>query len=124
MTNINPINLTTNVNPYYKKDVTEDSNKNSEKNTKAEQNKQKQIDANNVLGFMAAKNADIIPNKATKTVEVSKYVSKDQETRIADFMKGFEEDYNKAFDIAANEFPDISDETAGNLALAYINATY
>ena len=39
-------------------------------------------------------------------------------------MKGFEADYEEAFNIASNEFPEISEQAAGDLALAYINSSY
>ncbi len=110
--------------PEYK--VTEDKEQN--KNTKNEEQKpekqQKQVSSQEVLGFLAAQNADMIPVKATKKLDVGKYVSKEQEARIAEFMKGFEEDFDEALAIAKDEFPEISDKLASDLALSYINASY
>jgi len=124
MSNINPIKFGVAGNQYFKQDAKEDVTQNSEKGKKAGENKPKQIDSKEVLGFMAAQNADIIPVKAQKTVDVAKYVTPEQEARIASFMQGFESDFNEAFDIAANEFPEISEKAAGDIALAYINASY
>jgi hypothetical protein len=39
-------------------------------------------------------------------------------------MQGFEADYDEAFSITADEFPEISEKAAGDIALAYINASY
>ena len=73
---------------------------------------------------MAAQNTDIVPAKTTKTVDISKYVNEEQTQRIKDFMAAFEADFNQASEIAMNEFPDLSQEAAGNIALAYLNSSY
>ena len=72
---------------------------------------------------MAAQNLAFVPTKTTRTINVSKYVTPEQEARIAGFMKGFEADYEEAAAIAQNEFG-VDEKTAGSIALAYINATY
>ncbi len=121
--NINPLKFGITDNRYYKQEKKEETNKNLNGEKQAE-NQSKKVDSNEVLGFMAAQNADIVPAPVKKTVDVSKYVSDEQEARIAEFMKGFESDFDDAFDIAKDEFPEISDEAARNLALSYINSTY
>ncbi len=99
--------------------------KNTENQEQAKEKQQKQVSSNEVLGFMAAQNSDLIPVKSPKTLDPAKYVTSEQEARIAEFMKGLEADYDEAFDIAKNEFvPEISDELASDLALSYINASY
>lgn len=123
MSNINPLKFGVTGNQYFKQETKEDLSKNTEKESQTQQSK-KQIGSNEVFGFLAAQNADLIPVKTQKTVEVSKYVTPEQEARIADFMKGFEADFDEAFNIATDEFPEISERAAGNIALAYINASY
>ena len=59
-----------------------------------------------------------------KTVDVNKYVNAEQMARIESFMKGFEADFDEVSATALNEFPDITQEAASNIALAYINQTY
>ena len=123
MSNINPLKFGVSGNQYFRQETKEDLSKNTEKESQTQQSK-KQIGSNEVFGFLAAQNADLIPVKTQKTVEVSKYVTPEQEARIADFMKGFEADFEEAFNIATDEFPEISERAAGNIALAYINASY
>ncbi|MCD7779175.1 MAG: hypothetical protein LUH05_00695 [Candidatus Gastranaerophilales bacterium] len=123
MSNINPIKFGV-AGQYYKNDSKEDLSKSTEKEQQSTAANQKQVNSSEVLGFMAAQNADMVPVKTQKTVDVSKYVSEDQEARIADFMEGFEADFDEAFNIAAEEFPDLSEEAAVSLALSYINASY
>ena len=124
MTNINPIRFGVSSNQYFKNEEKEDLTKNSENAQKTANEGKKSIDSKEVLGFMAAQNTDILPTKTKKTLDVSKYVNEDQTQRIKDFMATFEADYNEASEIAMNEFPDLSQEAAGNIALAYINASY
>ena len=94
-----------------------------EQKGKAVEKENKQLGANDVLGYMAAANADLIPVKAQRTVDVRKYVSTDQEKRISEFVKGFEADYENAAAMAVNEFG-VDEKVAGEIALAYINASY
>lgn len=124
MSNINPLKFGVTGNQYFKQEAKEDLTKGAAKEHKAEEKAHKQLGSNEVFGFLAAQNADLIPVKAQKTVDVSKYVTKEQEARIADFMKGFEADFDEAFNIAADEFPEISEKAASDIALAYINASY
>ena len=124
MTNINPIRFGVSSNQYFKNEEKEDLTKNSENAKKTANEGKKSIDSKEVLGFMAAQNTDILPTKTKKTLDVSKYVNEEQTQRIKDFMATFEADYNEASEIAMNEFPDLSQEAAGNIALAYINASY
>ena len=123
MSNINPLKFGVSGNQYFRQETKEDLSKNTEKESQTQQSK-KQIGSNEVFGFLAAQNADLVPVKTQKTVEVSKYVNSEQESRIADFMKGLEADFDEAFNIAIDEFPEISEKTAGDIALAYINASY
>lgn len=124
MTNINPINFGFTGNQYIKKNLNEEIVQEQKKNNNGEIGNKKQMSSAEVLGYMANVNADIIPAKAERTIEVSKYVNAQQQARIENFMKAFEADYDEASQVALNEFPDISQETAGKIALAYINATY
>ena len=122
MTNINPINSKIGANPYLNLEPREEKAKEAAK--KSAEAAPKQVASEEVLGFMAAVNADMVPAKAQKTVDVAKYVNEDQAARIADFMAAFEADFDEASAIALDEFPDITQETASNIALAYINSTY
>lgn len=124
MTNINPINFGFTGNQYIKKNLNEEIVQEQKKSNNGEIGNKKQMSSAEVLGYMANVNADIIPAKAERTIEVSKYVNAQQQARIENFMKAFEADYDEASQVALNEFPDISQETAGKIALAYINATY
>lgn len=123
MSNINPIKFGV-AGQYYKNEAKEDLSTNKEKEQQTAQTQQKQVSSNEVLGYLAAQNTDMIPVKAQKTLDVSKYVSEDDEARIAEFMEGFEADFDEAYNIAAGEFPELSQEAAGSIALAYINASY
>ena len=76
-----------------------------------------------VLGFMAATYVDMVPVQTQKTVDVNKYVTKEQFERISNFVQGFESDFNEVSDTAVNELG-VSKEIANRLALAYINNTY
>lgn len=123
MTNINPIQFGITGNYYVKKEEKQDLTANQEKvnvNPEAKRN----IDSSEVLGYMAARNADLVPAKAKRTVDVSKYVTSEQANRIAGFMQGFEKDYNEFSTVAMEEFPDMTESAAGSIALAYINASY
>lgn len=124
MTNINPLRFGVTGNQYYKPVNDDESSKNKAQEQKTGESKERQIASNEVLGFLAAQNVDLIPVKTQKTLDVSKYVTPEQEARIAGFMKGFEENYDAAFATALNEFPEISDGAAQDLALAYINSSY
>ena len=120
--NINPIKLGITNNQFVVQEKQEEQKRNLNKEKQAED--KKQVDSNEVLGFMAAQGLDMVPVRTQKTLDVSKYVNDEQEARIADFMKDFEANYDEAFAIAADEFPGISDDLANDLALSYINASY
>ena len=87
MTNINPLNFGVQGNPYLKKDTQDDLAKETLSNPKKEQ-EVTQANSNELLGYMAAVNSDIIPQKVTRTVEVKKYVNDEQAARIEDFKIG------------------------------------
>lgn len=122
--NINPIKLGVTGNQYFKQESKEDLTQQAANENKTAEKKENQLASSEILGFMAAQNTDLIPVKTKKTLDVSKYVTPEQEARIANFMKGFEEDYEEAYEIAANEFPEISGKAVSEIALAYINALY
>ena len=122
--NINPLKFGVTGNQYFRQETKEDLGKNQPQEQKANENQQKQVTSNEVLGYLAAQNVDMVPVRQSKTLDVSKYVNKEQEARIAEFMKGFEADFDEAFEIAGEEFPGISDKLASDLALSYINASY
>ena len=84
---------------------------------------QGKISGSDVLNFMAMANADMIPVKTQKVVDVNKYVTTEQKSRIADFMKNFEADYDNAVQTAKDEFG-VSEKVAGEIGLAYINSKY
>ena len=84
---------------------------------------QSTMGASEILGYLANINTDLVPVKTQKTVDVNKYVTPEQEARIAEFIKGFEADYDEAAQIAVDEFG-ISKKAANDIALAYINASY
>lgn len=123
MSNINPLKFGVTGNQYIQKDAKEDLAKQSENGTVAENQEKKQLGSNEVFGFLAAQNADLIPVKATRTYEVSKYVNAEQQARIESFVKGFEATYDDALAITADEFPEISGNAAAEIALAYVNAS-
>jgi hypothetical protein len=124
MSNINPLKFGVTGNQYIQKDTKEDLAKQTTNESVAEKEQKKQLGSNDVFGFLAAQNADLIPVKPTRTYEVSKYVNAEQEARITSFVKGLEADYEDAFATTTNEFPEISQKAAGEIALAYINASY
>ena len=123
MTNINPINLGISGNMYFKGETNEEITAKKE-DLKSGENSKKQYNLEEVLNMLAAQNKDLVPVTTPKTLDVSKYVTEEQEARIADFMRNFEADFDEAESAALNEFPDISENAAKNIALAYINATY
>ena len=120
MTNINPIKF--GVTGYYRPEEKPEIKEKPEQKKEGKK-EQKQLGQEEVLNYLASQNVDVIP-KATRTINVSKYVTAEQEERIAEFMKGFEADFENASAIAKEEFPDIEQRTADNIALAYINAAY
>ncbi|MBQ9246108.1 hypothetical protein IJ182_07570 [bacterium] len=112
-------------NTDYKVKEEKEQQKNPQQETDAKEKQQKQLSSQEVLGFLAAQNADMVPAaRVQKTVNVAKYVNEEQEARIADFMKDFEANFDEAYEIAGEEFPEISDKLKSDLALAYINASY
>lgn len=123
MTNINPIKFGVSGQQFFTKENNEEIAKETAKEAKKE-GEVKELAAKDVLGFLAATNADIMPVHVKKTVDVSKYVNDEQAARIENFMKAFEADFDEATATALEEFPDITQETASNIALAYINQTY
>ena len=125
MSNINPIKFGVAGNQYFKQDANEDlTQKQAEK--KAEETPQKQVSANDVLSFMAAQGAAYVQPAAPKSVNVSellaKYVTPEQEARIAESMKAFETNFNTTVAVAMDEFG-VEEKFAGDIALATINAT-
>ena len=120
--NINPVKLGITSNQFVVQEKQEEQKKNLNQEKQAED--KKQVDSKEVLGFMAAQGLDMVPVRAQRTLDVSKYVNDEQEARIADFMKDFEANYDEAFAIAADEFPGISEDLANDLALSYIDASY
>ncbi len=120
--NVNPIRLgigqTNLLRPKQNEDVTEKPQK------KAEHQEEKRQNPNDVLNFMAGLNSDLVPAKVTRTVDVSKYVTPEQEARIAEFMKGFEADIETISTNAQAEFPELSENAANAIALAYVDSTY
>lgn len=123
MTNINPFKFGVTGNQYIQKESKEDLLKQNANEPVPEKQVQKQIGSNEIMGFLAAQNADLIPVKPTRTYEVSKYVTPEQEARIAGFIQGLEASYNEALAITADEFPEISGKAAEEIALAYVNAS-
>ncbi len=120
MTSINPIRLGITGSQYEKPDVTEDSKQKRENKNKGAQ--KKELSGSEVLSFLAAQNADFIPAKAARRIDVSKYVNAEQQARIEGMMKDFEANYEDAFQAATNEFPELSKNAASDLALAWAEA--
>ena len=123
MTNINPINSKIGANPYLNLEPREEQAKEAAKKS-AEAAPKKQVTSEEFFDHLAAVNSDIVPARAQKTVNVSEYVDDVQAARIADSMAEFEANFDEAFAMALDEFPDITKETAKNIALAYIDSTY
>lgn len=122
MTNINPIQFGIMGNQILKKEDKKENVK--EEKASVQQEAKKSLNSNEVLGFLASQNTDLIPAKVKRTVDVSKYVTPEQEARIAGFVKGFETDYEEISQAALSEFSDLSESAAGAIALSYIDATY
>lgn len=125
MTNINPIRLTNgavsnNQKHAEKGDVTQGN----EQNYQQSANVNSQVNGSDVLNYMATQNAAFVPTNATKTVNVADYVNAEQKTRIEDFMKAFEADFEEISAMTMDEFPDLSEGAASEIALAYIDSTY
>ena len=110
--------------PEYKVGENKEEQKNPKKENQTEEKQEKQLSSNEVFGFMAAQNADLIPVNAPKTLDPAKYITSESEARISDFMEDFESAYDKAYAIAKEEFPDASDKLLSDLALSYMNALY
>ena len=124
MSNINPLKFGVTGNQYIQKDSNEEVTKQASKETSAEATSRKEVSSKDIYGFLAAQNTDLIPVKATRTYEVSKYVNAEQAERIGSFVKGLEAKYDEVFATTTNEFPEISQKAAGEIALAYLNASY
>ena len=122
MTNINPIQFGITGSQIFRKEGKQETVKEEKANLQPEA--KKNVDSKEVLGFLASQNADLIPAKVKRTVDVSKYVTPEQAERISGFVKGFENDYDVVSQTAMQEFSDLSESAAGSIALAYINATY
>lgn len=121
MSNINPIKFSI-AGQYYKQEAKDDTSKKPETQAKNDEKPEKQLSSGEVLGFMAAQFADVIPSKTTKTVNVSKYVNPQQEAGIAESMKLFEEKFGALSSTAMDEFG-IDEDLAGKIAIETINAT-
>ncbi len=124
MSSINPLRFGVPGNNYIKRETPNHSKQSSEQDDKNTSKKENNINSNSVFDYMAAQNADIMPASITKTYNVSKYVSAEQETRIQDFMKGFETDFDEIANAASNEFPELTEGAVSELALTYINNKY
>ncbi len=122
MSNINPIKFGVNTNQYYKAEEKTDNS--AQKNTQSEQASTKQYKSSEVLNYLSSANIDMVPVKSTKTLDVSKYVTPEQEERIASFLTGFQEDFDNTFDAAKEEFPELSDEATSEVALATVDYFY
>ena len=121
MTSINPIRFGITGSQYEKPDVAEDAKQKRTKENKSAE--RKELSGSDVLNFLAAQRADFIPTKAARrSVDVSKYVNEEQQARIEDMMKGFEANYEDAFNVAKQEFPELSEKAASSLALAWAEA--
>ena len=96
--------------------------KQEEKNTKQ---KEKQAEENNkqmapadVLGLLAAQNVD-------KQLSVEKLADKiELKARIEDYLGNFEEMYGRVLSAILEEFPELTEDAAGKIALAYLNASF
>lgn len=122
MTNIDPIRFGI-TNQFVKKDPQENVVNNEEK-AAPQAGENKEVNPNEIFGFLAARNADLVPAKAKKTVDVSKYVTPEQAARIGNFIKSFEADVDSISEAAQNEFGDLSQAAADSIALALVNASY
>lgn len=121
--NINPININSQAIKYaqmHQPEKKEDAVKDAPKDHKPAVGKE--IPAGDVLSYMAAQSVDVQP-KVKKTVDVSKYVTPEQEARIASFVQGFESEVQKGLLNFDKEFPGnkASDETKLNLAVEMFN---
>ena len=119
---VNPIKLGIGQTNLFRPKQTEDVTEKPQK--KAEHQEEKIQNPNDVLNFMAGLNSDLLPAKVTRTVDVSKYVTPEQQARIAEFMKGFEADIETLSTNAQAEFPELSENAANAIALAYVDSTY
>lgn len=125
MTNINPIKLTNGaVSGNQKHAENGDVTQNTEQNYQQTANANVQVSGNDVLNFMAAQNAAFVPASGPKTVNVSDYVNAEQKARIEDFMKAFEADFEEISAMTMDEFPELSEGAASEIALAYIDTKY
>ncbi len=125
MSSINPLRFGVSGNQYFKQETTGDSKQPQKNDVNTSAKSESSVNSNTVLSYMAAQNADILPvNTTKKTVDVSNYVTEEQEARIAGFMTGFEADYDAAFKIAGEEFPELSEGAVSALALSYVNSAY
>lgn len=123
MTNINPIQFGITTNYLKSKEEKQDLSQKTEKNNVYPEQK-KHVNSNEVLSYMAAQNADLVPANAKRTVDVSKHVSEESAQRIEAFVNTFNADFEEAYNVAIGEFPDLTEAAAASLALSYINASY
>lgn len=80
---------------------------------------QKQVAAEDVLGFMAQSAVSVTPQKS---VDPTKYVDKESADRIAGFMAQFEDIVAENLSAISKEFPELSPESQQLLALSQVKA--
>lgn len=123
MAEINPLRFGVTGNNYLPNETKEKLPAKSDEQTQKPQEDHKQVSSGDVLSYMAGFGKDLVPAKTTRTYNVSKYVTPEQEARIASSMANFEAGFDDAYAAAIAEFPEISEEAASEIALAYVNSS-
>lgn len=125
--NINPININSQaINFAGLKAKEKEAGKTAEEEKNpAPAPSEKNLNAADVLGFMAAQSVDVQPKKAEKVLDVSKYVTPEQAERIAGFIHGFESEVEKGLKAFDSEFPNagISKEEKLNTVVTMFEKT-
>ena len=105
---------------YYPQTEKKEEKSNNEQQAALEQNQKTQLPNNDVLDYMAAQNMDLIPQNTVKSVEVSKYVTPEEEARIAAEFGAKLDEAEHVSTAAQSEFPDLSNEAADAIAASIV----
>ncbi|MBQ8887586.1 MAG: hypothetical protein IJY61_07800 [Candidatus Gastranaerophilales bacterium] len=121
---INGYNVSTNY--RWQQEEKEGLSKEAKTENKAAEKAEQQVSEKEVFNYIGGYNAAFIKPAENKSVNelLAKYITPESEARITSFVKGLEADYENAFATTTSEFPEISQKAAGEIALAYINASY
>ncbi|MCD7878501.1 MAG: hypothetical protein LUG16_01050 [Candidatus Gastranaerophilales bacterium] len=120
MSNVNGIQLGVyGSNSYFTQQEKEDLTQTSKKEANTENTPNRQMESSEILGYMAAQSAAFVP--VQKPLDVSQYVSAEEEERIAASMEKFVATEEAVHSSVKNEDLGLSDEAETEISLAYMN---